>query len=142
MPNTSRPLAFIAAGTLALALAAPAARAQDYRETSYYSNGAGEQIEVIAPRHHDERSVIGAPIRDVAISQAVRFDDLDLRTQEGAHILRARVRDAARDLCRRLDTRYPISTDDSPPCYSTALDDAMAQADRAIDDAREYGNAE
>jgi UrcA family protein len=139
---TIRRLAQGAASALGLALAASSAHAQAYGNgaADTYRNRASEQIEVIAPRHHPEESDIGAPIRNVAFSKEVRFDDLDLRTAEGAHVLKDRIRYAAGAVCRRMNISYPISADNSPPCYSTALDDAMAQADAAIEQARGYDN--
>jgi UrcA family protein len=66
----------------------------------------------------------------------VRFDDLDLSTPRGAHILRVRIRNTARELCSKLDLRYPVATSDSPPCYRAAISDAMDQAETAIAQAR------
>ena len=123
------------AGTAALVLlAALPAKAQDRVTTVDYTNGGTERIEVIAPR--GQRSEIGAPIEYRSISREVRFDDLDLTTRGGAHELRARVRETARALCERLNVRYPVATSDSPPCFSTAVSDAMDQADEAIAQAR------
>ncbi len=131
-------IAFAAAGALAAALAASSAFAQDYGrgETVSYRTAANEEVTITAPPRGPARSSIGAPIRDVALSSTVAYDDLDLRTRGGAHALRERIRHTARDLCRQLDTRYPITAEGSPPCYRTALADAMVQADAAIDDAR------
>jgi|HubBroStandDraft_3_1064219.scaffolds.fasta_scaffold264969_2 UrcA family protein len=144
MPNISysatlRRLALMGATAFGLALAASSAQAQDYGPygDGYRSAPPPEEIIVTAPRHREERSdVTGAPIRDVALSQPVRFDDLDLRTDWGAHALEERIRTAAHAMCRQLDIRYPISADNSPPCYSTAVADAMDQADAAIAQAR------
>ena len=119
-------------GTAALGLLALApATAQDRYERVDYQN-ATETVEVTAPPYRTERSEIGAPIEHVALSRAVRFDDLDLATRTGAHELRLRVRETARDLCGRLKIRYPLETADGPPCYRTALADAMDQVDAAI----------
>lgn len=113
----------------------------DHRQTVTYSADGTERVEVTAPPyHHATRSTIGAPIRDVSLSQPVRFNDLNLRSAWGARELRHRVRYTARKLCNQLDRRYPISTSDSPPCYRTALRNAMYQANTAIRDAR-YGGA-
>lgn len=94
-----------------------------------------EDVVITAPRAQ-ERSDLGAPVRDVAIQRAVSFHDLNLRTRSGANELRHRVRATAHELCRELDTRYPTTAEGSPPCYTTALKDAMYQADMAIADAR------
>ena len=128
--------AFFAGGALLLALAAAPALAQD----EYY--GPGEEVVVRAPhfRHHraiETPDIPGTPIRDVAISRPVRFDDLDLRTRHGVHLLRARISNTARLLCRETDAMFPVKTDDSPPCYRTAVRDAMAQANEAIREANE-----
>ncbi|HTQ15272.1 MAG TPA: UrcA family protein [Rhizomicrobium sp.] len=109
------------------------------RAPAVYEPG-GEQVIVAAPRRRERSSVTGAPIVDVAWQRGVRFDDLDLTTAQGAHALRERVRITARELCRRLDAAYPIGVPGSPPCYRTAVDDALAQADAAIADARGYGD--
>jgi len=123
----------LGAAALSLALSAIPAAAQDYRDVSY---GSTEEVIVTAPRPPEARGSFGAPIRDVALSGDVRYDDLDLTTGYGARTLEHRVSRAARDLCRRLDVRYPVATADSPPCYQTAYEDAMDQADAAIAQAR------
>jgi UrcA family protein len=135
---------------LGFALVASSSNAQGYYGP--YDNGdpnyrgPTEQVYVYGPRRPRERSEIGAPIEDVAISRPVRFDDLDLRTAWGADELRERILYTARNLCRQLDSVYPSSfypaTSDSPPCYKTAVEDAMAQADEAIGNARGYTSGE
>jgi UrcA family protein len=138
-----RQLALLATAAVALGFAASSAPAQDY---GAYGEGPGtysqpsEEVIIEAPRYHPQRSTIGAPIREVAMSRAIRFDDLDLRTSWGARALRDRIRYTAQSLCNRMDFAYPISTSDSPPCYRTALEDGMAQADLAIAQARGYAS--
>lgn len=141
-----RPVALFASAAAVCAFAATAAPAQEYNS---YDQGPGyygpppEEVIIQAPRYRaPSRSTIGAPIENVAMSRAIRFDDLDLRTAWGAHALRERIRYTARTLCNRMDFAYPISTSDSPPCYRTALEDGMAQADAAIAAARGYANAD
>lgn len=120
--------AVVTAATLGLA-AATSASAQDYGD---------EEIQVTAPRHHTTTTDIpGTPIRDVAMSRQVRFDDLDLRTRHGARILRSRIRSTAQTLCRQLEFMHPVATSDSPPCYRMAVHDAMIQVNDAIASARE-----
>ena len=70
----------------------------------------------------------------------MRFDDLDLRTDWGARELRHRIEYTARVMCQRLDAMYPIKADNSPPCYRTAVEGAMYQADTAINQARAYAD--
>ena len=125
--------AMTAAGAaLAIAIAIPAAMAQQAGDREYYQ-GNGETVEVIAPPPA-QRTSIGAPIENVALSKAVRTDDLDLRTRWGVHALRTRISTTARMLCRRMNTMYvPLS--DNPPCYRTTVRAAWRQARAAIDDA-------
>jgi UrcA family protein len=126
------------ASALGLALAASSAGAQDYNDSApAYRSTSTEEVVVAAPRNRVERSgTTGAPIVDVALQRPVRFDDLDLRTEGGAHMLRERVRFTAQRLCRDLDRRYPITVSGGPSCYREAVDDAMEQAETAIDQAR------
>jgi UrcA family protein len=125
---------FLAAAAVGLTLGFTVpTKAQDYRAVSY---GSTEEVIVTTPRPGQERGSFGAPIVDVALSGKVRYDDLDLTTGYGARTLEHRVSRAARDLCRRLDVRYPVATADSPSCYRTAYNDAMEQADNAIARAR------
>jgi UrcA family protein len=141
----------LAAGALGFALAASSANAQDdqYGNPNYGpppsygpAYGPPEEITVFGPRRHVERGDLGAAIQDVAISRPVRFDDLDLRTDWGARELRNRIEYTARVMCQRLDAMYPISADNSPPCYRTAVDQAIYQADAAISQARGYPYSE
>jgi UrcA family protein len=123
-----RTASLLAAAT-ALAIAAPAA-AQPFA-------GPTEEVIVHAPPYQgQQRSEIGAPIDDVSLSREVHFDDLDLRTSWGQDTLRDRVRRTAMSLCQDLENRYPVTADGSPPCFRTAYDDAMGQAETAIRNAR------
>lgn len=125
----------LAAATL-LAFAAPAV-AQDYGyDTSYETSG--EDVVVTAPRYSPERSLIGAPYRYVSMSKGVYVGDLDLRSGYGIHVMRDRIRNTARRMCRQLDMRYPISAPDSPDCYTNAMNNAMYRANVAIAQVRGY----
>lgn len=134
-----RLMLLLSAGALGLALSAPAAAARSDRGTGTpsYDNGANETVQVTAPRLPEQRYTFdGTPIENVSLSQPVFYKGLDLRTHEGARLLRQRIRHTAFNLCLRLNFEYPISTPDSPPCYRTALQNAMPRADRAIREAR------
>ena len=128
----------MALGTaMGLALVAISAGAQDY------DSSAPEEVIVTPPPHAPTRSIIGAPIIEVSMSQPVHFGDLDLRTSDGVHELRNRVSFAATTLCRRLSAMYPVSYDgtgDEWPrdsnCYRDAVARAMVQADAAVRAAR------
>jgi len=130
----------LAAGALGLMMTVSPAAAQDYDNSSddTYQNGPNEQIEVIAPRFREERTPLNGPIGKLSLSQTVHFEDLDLRTREGARELRVRVREAASDVCQTLAEEYPVKQAPGTNCYKTALEDAMRKADAAIRDARDY----
>jgi len=132
------------AGIFGVCMAALPAAAQDNNRydapdaySNAYSNSGPEEVIIQAPRmrhYTPRRSTIGAPIEDVGLSAPVRFDDLDLTTDWGVRKLHDRIFIAARRLCQRLDNRYPITVSDgAPSCYRQAVDDAMAQADAAVD---------
>ena len=126
------------AGIFGVCMSALPAAAQDYNRydaPGAYANSGPEDVIVQAPRYrHQQRSTIGAPIEDVWLSAPVRFDDLDLTTDWGVRKLHTRIFVAARKLCQRLDNHYPITVSDgAPSCYRQAVNDAMAQADAAVD---------
>jgi UrcA family protein len=108
------------------ALAALPAKAQPYDP---YDTGYASGEIVVQPPRTLGRSAIGAPIRLVTAQRVVRFDDLDLASYDGRQALRHRIQRAARDACDYLDARYPITDENSPDCYSTAVRDAMMQAE-------------
>jgi UrcA family protein len=118
------------------------ANAQTYSGDDGYTTQAPEEVIIRAPRYHaPQRSTIGAPIRDVAISEPVRFDDLDLNSDRDVRRLENRIRERAGILCRRLDATHPITVSDGgPSCYRGAVADAMDQVDAAVEQARGYDN--
>jgi UrcA family protein len=135
MTNSAK--AALLAGAFGACVAVLPAAAQD---DGRYNGAPGaysstEDVIVQAPRYrHPQRSTIGAPIEDVWLSAPVRFDDLDLTTDWGVRKLHTRIFVAARKLCQRLDNRYPVTVSDgAPSCYRQAVNDAMAQADAAVD---------
>jgi UrcA family protein len=125
------------AGAAFFLTAAPAAQAQDPYKNASYSDESREQVIVIAPRVHEERgATLGIPSK-VSMSQPVSYDDLDLRTRTGAHELRLRVADTARNICDRLADNYPYREIPGRSCYKEAVSDAMIRVNEAIRDARD-----
>jgi UrcA family protein len=123
---------------LGLALAVTSAAAQDSPGDSW--NGVSVSPTV-------GRSYTGAPVVIVSQSRAVRSDDLDLRTEEGAREFQDRVKAAARSICRDLSFMYPASYEGwgtrwsgDHDCYRGAMTRATPQIAAAVDAARgEYG---
>jgi UrcA family protein len=118
------------------ALATTAAVAQDY-----YDNGPGEEVIVVAPDYYTHRPypshVLGRPPDRTTMSMSVSYSDLDLTTRNGAHELRARVRDAARDICSELASQYPVRMVESEPCLKNAIGTGLNRANMAISDKRQ-----
>jgi len=127
--------ALLTAGALMLLGTTANAQGYGYQDTAYQMSD-DETVNVTVPRYHPERSPLGAPYRYVSMSKAVYTGDLNLRTRYGARELRNRISYTARNMCRKLDVMYPVTAPDSPGCYTTAMNDAMYQANRAIARAR------
>jgi UrcA family protein len=127
------------AGAIGLAFTAVAS-AQDYdrygNQVAYHNPSAPDEITVYAPRHLPDRSSIGAPIVNVAMSQAVRYDDLNLTTNWGARRLNERMRQTARVLCQKIELRYVPVDGDRGSCYRQTVADAQDRVDEVIDHAR------
>lgn len=78
----------------AAAAAAPAAAQYNYSAYDYGSNAASVDEMIVAGRsRHDGPNTLSRP---------VSFADLDLTTYAGREVLRLRVRETARDVCREL----------------------------------------
>lgn len=127
--------ALLAAGALLLLGASANAQEYGYENASY--SMPSENVEVTVPRYAPQRSSLGAPYRLISMSKGVYVGDLDLRSRHDVRIMRDRISETARRMCRQLDVRYPITAPGSPGCYTTAMNDAMYQANIAI--ARERG---
>jgi UrcA family protein len=120
-----------------LGFAASSASAQEYGPSGPgYQSGPPESVEVIAPRFHADSTRLNAPLEKVSLSVAVPYDDLDLRTRQGAGELRWRIRDQARQICASLADAYPVYKANGTSCYKTAVDNGLVRADEVIGDAR------
>lgn len=133
--------ALLAASALGLILTTSSVSAQSYDDQYGYQNGPNEEVIVIAPPDYYAHrpypsNQLGRPPEPTTLSQSVNFGDLDLSTRDGAHELRARVRDAAHDICSELASRYPIRMANSAPCYEKAVESGMNRAENAIHEAR------
>ena len=125
----------VAAVVLGLA-AANSAVAQDSA-----SPQAGEEITVQAPHYIVKRepipghkTLINAEV--VSISHPVSYADLDLSKPTDAAMLKKRVSDAADDVCRELNMRYPKTVFrvvyGKEDCVKSAVNDAMAVVNEVI----------
>jgi len=137
--TTSHPLrtALLAAG--ALMLASVSANAQDdYGYGGVY--GSDENVQINVPRYQIPQEKSGGTYGLHSLSQQVRYDDLDLRTADGAYVLRARAKLTARLMCQELDWRYPLTTPDGQSCAKISVREATYAANQAIDRERYASN--
>jgi UrcA family protein len=121
----------------ALALALATADAQDD------SAGSPAQVTVSPPQGFAVTPAGIVPIVVVSQSRLVHYEDLDLRTEDGADALRSRIFAAARSICGRLSSQYPATyqgrSDGRPidrDCYRGAINSALPGAEAAISSVR------
>jgi UrcA family protein len=110
------------AGLAAASAALPAAA------QGYYDDTPTVAEVVITPQHY------GPDGRPDRMSRVVSLRDLDLTTLEGRRIMRLRVRDTARDICRALGESSaggPLT----PSCVDQAVRDAQPQMRTAVNTA-------
>jgi UrcA family protein len=134
--STFSAIALAAASALAL-LAAPAF-AQNYGDKTQY--GDDETIIVVGPRLHgpgsDRDAATGAPIDTVTEQRVIETKDLDLRDDRDVHELYRRIDRTVAAACRSVQDRLDVPLDSNQTCMHDAREDALAQADRLIADAR------
>jgi UrcA family protein len=82
------------------------------------------------------------PSEATRFSVAVSFHDLDLRSDQGALVLRVRVRDAARDICDQLAARFPHALTPTERCVRDAASSGLNRANLATYNARHFASWE
>jgi UrcA family protein len=70
-----------------------------------------------------------------SLSRAVSYADLDLTSPADRDVLKARIRDTARDLCDELGENNPSYTPIAPSCRTAAFNDAQPQMRQAFAEA-------
>jgi UrcA family protein len=131
--------AALVTGALGFTFISPS-QAQDRRDVAIGPNGE-EEVIVPAPREWVHRGADG----DIALSRDVSYGDLDLSTRDGVRELRARIRDAARDVCEELNDHVRNPGSIIPPdvrgCAREAYRGAMMQVREAVRDDDGYRDA-
>jgi UrcA family protein len=134
-----RTASMFAASSFALMLAgvSPAAAQQNCGTYGGYDPKIPtENVIVSAPHMTIDHGRLNGPIGRVSVSVRVSYADLDLCTQSGDDALKARIREAARDVCGKIDEQYPVSIMSDRPCFRGAVADAVQQANLRISEAR------
>jgi len=91
-------------------------------------------------KRQEGKSSSGAPIETAVVMMRVGYSDLSLATNSGQALLKERVATAARDACARVGAQFTLGsamTSDSD-CVRTAISDAKAQIDAAIESANAH----
>jgi UrcA family protein len=109
---TARLSAGLALAGASLAIAVSAARADPY---SRYDEPTAANVG-------------GVVVRMNQVSMTVPLGDLDLSTRVGARIAKARIVEAAKDVCQRAEDIYPGSSEPPGGCYSMAVREGLQQA--------------
>lgn len=66
-----------------------------------------------------------SPVHLVSLGRRVSYGDLNLNTPTASAELNKRISDAATDVCRRLDERFPESRPKGRACADSAIKDAL-----------------
>jgi UrcA family protein len=104
----------IATATRALTICVAATFA--FNAVNAYANGVA-----------NDRSTTNAQL-----TYTVRFADLDVSKMEGAKTLYARLRYAAKVVCKPLESAYSWHSDQYETCMNKAIADAVARVDRPL----------
>jgi UrcA family protein len=67
----------------------------------------------------------GSPVHVVSLVRRVSYGDLNLNTPTASVELEKRISDAAVDICKRLDDRFPDAKPNGRACIEMAVKDAL-----------------
>ena len=102
------------------ALADPAARAADPD-----ARAAGLVVQADSSEITVTRIAQGSPVHLVSLARRVSYADLNMNTPTASAELERRISDAAVDVCKRLDERFPDAKPNGRACIETAVKDAL-----------------
>jgi UrcA family protein len=126
--SAGRFAAALALAGASLALIAASASAEPYSPYGGETTASVEGVTVYAPQRYATQPTTGRRVRMEQVSMTVPLDDLDLSTSYGARVGKARIVQAAKDVCQQVDDSYPGSSEPPGGCYARAVHDAMRQA--------------
>src|SRR5260370_11704159 len=67
----------------------------------------------------------GSPVHIVSLARRVSYGDLNLSTPTASAELERRISEAAVDVCKKLDERFPDAKPNGRACIETAVKDAL-----------------
>jgi UrcA family protein len=107
---------WLVCGELGLALSTHTALADKAADLVVQADGS--EITVTRVAH-------GSPVHVVSLARRVSYGDLNMNTPTASAELERRIGDAAIDVCKRLDERFPDATPNGRACIETAVKDAL-----------------
>jgi len=100
---TARLSAGLALAGASLAIAVSVARAQPYSPYGGPTVDSVGDVTVYAPHRYVRQPTTGREVLMNQVSVTVPIDDLDVSTRAGARIAKARIVEAAKDVCQRAE---------------------------------------
>jgi UrcA family protein len=107
---------WLVCGGLGLALGTSAALADNTADVIVQANGSEITVTRLAQ---------GSPVHVVSLARRVSYGDLNLSTPTASAELERRISDAAVDVCKRLDERFPDATPNGRACIETTVKNAL-----------------
>jgi UrcA family protein len=107
---------WLVCGGLGLALGTNIALADNSADVIVQANGSEITVTRLAQ---------GSPVHVVSLARRVSYGDLNLNTPTASAELERRISDAAVDVCKRLDERFPDATPNGRACVETTVKDAL-----------------
>jgi UrcA family protein len=107
---------WLVCGGLGLALGTNIALADNTADVIVQANGSEITVTRVAQ---------GSPVHVVSLARRVSYGDLNLNTPTASAELERRISDAAVDVCKRLDERFPDATPNGRACIETTVKDAL-----------------
>jgi UrcA family protein len=107
---------WLVCGGLGLALGTNFALADKAADLLVQADGSEITVTRVAP---------GSPVHVVSLARRVSYGDLNMDTPIASAELERRISDAAVDICKRLDERFPDAKPNGRACIETAVKDAL-----------------
>jgi UrcA family protein len=107
---------WLVCGGLGLALSTHAALADKAADLLVQADGSEITVTRVAQ---------GSPVHVVSLARRVSYGDLNMNTPTASAELERRISDAAVEVCKRLDERFPDATPNGHACIETAVKDAL-----------------
>ena len=107
---------WLVCGALGLALVANIALADKAADLLVQADGSEITVTRLAQ---------GSPVHAVSLARRVSYGDLNMDTPIASAELERRISDAAVDICKRLDERFPDARPNGRACIEAAVKDAL-----------------